>query len=44
MPGFTRTSVYAKLWEATGLNYPDLCNRLVELAIDRHQSEQEHSF
>ncbi len=29
MPGFTETSVYAKLWEATGLAYPDLCDRLV---------------
>jgi len=44
IPGFTRTSVYAKLWEATDLPYPDLCNRLVELAIDRHRSESAHSF
>ena len=28
MPGFTETSVYAKLWEAAGLAYPDLCDRL----------------
>ena len=27
MPGFTETSVYAKLWEATGIAYPDLCDR-----------------
>ena len=32
MPGFTETSVYAKLWEASGLDYPALCDRLVELA------------
>ena len=38
MPGFTETSVYAKLWEATGLAYPDLCDRLVHLAIERHRS------
>lgn len=44
IPGFTRTSVYAKLWEATGLSYPELCDRLVELAIDRHQEESRHSF
>jgi D-alanine-D-alanine ligase len=44
IPGFTRTSVYAKLWEATGMAYPDLCNRLVELALERHQSESQHSF
>ncbi|MBN8866093.1 MAG: D-alanine--D-alanine ligase [Solirubrobacterales bacterium] len=44
IPGFTTTSVYAKLWEATGLNYPDLCDRLVHLAIDRAKEEAEHSF
>ncbi len=44
IPGFTRTSVYAKLWEATDLPYPDLCNRLVELAIERHRRESNHSF
>ena len=31
MPGFTETSVYAKLLEASGLPYPDLCDRLVGL-------------
>lgn len=44
IPGFTRTSVYAKLWEATGLDYPELCNRLVELALDRHRTESQHTF
>lgn len=44
IPGFTRTSVYAKLWEATGLAYPDLCNRLAELAVERHETAQQHSF
>lgn len=44
IPGFTRTSVYAKLWEATGLPYPDLCNRLAELALDRHKSESDYTF
>jgi D-alanine-D-alanine ligase len=44
IPGFTRTSVYSKLWQATGLEYPDLCNRLVELALDRARSESEHTF
>ena len=36
MPGFTETSVYAKLWEAGGIPYPDLCDRLVQLGIERH--------
>jgi D-alanine-D-alanine ligase len=36
MPGFTETSVYAKLWEASELAYPDLCDRLLQLALERH--------
>jgi len=44
MPGFTETSVYAKLWEATGLAYPDLCDRLVELAVERHAKARSHEF
>jgi D-alanine-D-alanine ligase len=44
MPGFTETSVYAKLWEVTGIAYPDLCNRLVELAIERHVKARSHEF
>ena len=37
MPGFTETSVYAKLFEASGIAYPELCDRLVELAVERHR-------
>jgi D-alanine-D-alanine ligase len=44
MPGFTETSVYAKLWEASGTPYPDLCNRLVELARERHDGARAHAF
>ncbi|MGK2931821.1 MAG: D-alanine--D-alanine ligase family protein [Solirubrobacterales bacterium] len=44
IPGFTQTSVYAKLWEASGLSYPDLLTRLVELAVERHDLEARHSF
>jgi D-alanine-D-alanine ligase len=44
MPGFTETSVYAKLWEASGLAYPDLCDRLLELAIERHTKARSHEF
>jgi D-alanine-D-alanine ligase len=36
MPGFTRISMYPKLWEASGISYPELLDRLVELALDRH--------
>ncbi|HEY7257353.1 MAG TPA: D-alanine--D-alanine ligase family protein [Solirubrobacterales bacterium] len=44
MPGFTETSVYAKLWEAAGISYPDLCDRLVALAIERHEGARSYEF
>ena len=44
MPGFTSTSVYAKLWDASGLPYPDLVDRLVGIAVDRHAEERRHRF
>ncbi len=37
IPGFTATSVYAKLFEASGLAYPELLDRLVELALERRE-------
>ncbi len=37
MPGFTPTSVYAKLMDASGFAYPDLLDRLCRLAIERHE-------
>ncbi|MGI8649224.1 MAG: D-alanine--D-alanine ligase family protein [Rubrobacter sp.] len=36
IPGFTETSVYAKLWESSGLAYADLLDRLISLALERH--------
>jgi D-alanine-D-alanine ligase len=36
MPGFTRISMYPKLWEATGLPYKDLITRLIELGLERY--------
>ncbi len=36
MPGFTPISMYPKLWQAAGVTYPELIDRLVALAIDRH--------
>jgi D-alanine-D-alanine ligase len=35
IPGFTRISMYPKLWEASGLSYPALVDRLIELALER---------
>jgi D-alanine-D-alanine ligase len=37
IPGFTATSVYAKLFEASGLPYGDLLERLIELALERQE-------
>ncbi|MGI5836258.1 MAG: D-alanine--D-alanine ligase [Chloroflexota bacterium] len=36
IPGFTKISMYPKLWEASGLPYPQLIDRLIELALERH--------
>ena len=41
IPGFTSTSVFGKLFEASGRSYPDLCDRLVELAVERHERERD---
>lgn len=43
MPGFTPISMYPKLWSASGLDYPRLIDRLVELAMQRHQRRRRHS-
>jgi D-alanine-D-alanine ligase len=40
IPGFTTISMYAKLWEASGLPYPALIERLVTLALERHAEKQ----
>jgi D-alanine-D-alanine ligase len=44
IPGFTSTSVFGKLFEVTGISYPDLCDRLVELALERYRREREFRF
>jgi len=44
MPGFTETSVYARLWEASGIDYPSLCDRLVQLALERHERSRSYEF
>jgi D-alanine-D-alanine ligase len=40
LPGFTTISMYGKLWEASGLSYPDLLDRLIALALERHTAKQ----
>jgi D-alanine-D-alanine ligase len=45
LPGFTATSVYPKLWEATGVPFPELCDRLLGTALDRFRAERGgHAF
>jgi D-alanine-D-alanine ligase len=44
IPGFTATSVYAKLFEASGVPYPELVDRLVQLALDRHERRSRLRF
>ena len=41
MPGFTTISMYPKMWEASGLKYPDLIDRLITLALERHREKQQ---
>jgi D-alanine-D-alanine ligase len=43
MPGFTRISMYPKLWEASGVSYPELVDRLVRLGLERYADRQENS-
>ncbi|GAB3066885.1 D-alanine--D-alanine ligase [Stenotrophomonas tumulicola] len=40
LPGFTRISMYPKLWNASGVTYPALISRLIELALERHQQDR----
>jgi len=44
IPGFTATSVYAKLFEATGIGYGELLDRLIELALERHERRSQLEF
>ena len=40
IPGFTATSAYPRLWEVSGLSYPALISRLIELALERHADKR----
>lgn len=44
MPGFTSISMYPKLWEATGVPYKQLIDRLITLAAERHHEKQQTTF
>lgn len=44
MPGFTRISMYPKLWEATGIEYRDLIAQLIQLALERRQEKSRTAY
>jgi D-alanine-D-alanine ligase len=44
LPGFTNTSVYGALWDASGIKYPDLVDRICTIAVERHALEQSFRF
>jgi D-alanine-D-alanine ligase len=41
IPGFTQISMYPKLWEASGISYSKLIDRLIQLALERFRKEKE---
>jgi len=44
LPGFTSISMYPKLWEASGVPYKELIDRLIQLALERHREKQQTQF
>jgi len=44
MPGFTSISMYPKLWAASGLEYPDLIDKLVQLGLERHADKKRNQY
>jgi D-alanine-D-alanine ligase len=44
IPGFTSISMYPKMWEYSGIPYPELVDRLIELALDRHRAKNATRF
>ena len=44
MPGFTSISMYPKLWGASGVPYPQLIDRLIQLALERHGDKQKNQY
>ena len=43
MPGFTPISMYPKMWQRSGLTYPDLVDRLIDLAVERHHRRRRNT-
>jgi len=44
IPGFTSISMYPKLWQATGIPYPELIDRLIQLGLERHAEKKQNQY
>src|SRR5882672_9780871 len=44
MPGFTAISMYPKLWAASGVSYPELISRLIQLGLERHEDKKRNQY
>ena len=44
MPGFTAISMYPKMWAASGVTYPELIDRLIQLGIERHEDKKRNQY
>jgi D-alanine-D-alanine ligase len=44
MPGFTAISMYPKLWAASGLDYADLIDKLIQLGLERHADKKRNQY
>ncbi len=44
IPGFTSISMYPKMWAATGISYPELMDRLIQLGLERHADKKQNQY
>ena len=44
MPGFTSISMYPKLWAASGVGYPELIEKLIQLGLERHTEKKRNQY
>ena len=44
LPGFTSISMYPKLWAASGIRYPELIDRLLQLGLERHRDRLRNRY
>jgi D-alanine-D-alanine ligase len=44
MPGFTAISMYPKMWAASGVSYPELIDRLIQLGLARREEKKKTSY